>query len=61
MAKEVRTKLDIVKPPERGDIECQEEEIALCVIGEKENISHNVTRKRANKHCLTKKKIITAI
>lgn len=45
-------------PPERGDIECQEEETALCVVGEKENISHDVTRKRANKHCLTKKKII---
>ena len=32
---------------------CREEETALCVVGEKENISHNVTRKRANKHCLT--------
>ena len=39
------------KPPERSDVECQEEETALCDIGE--NISHNVTRKRANKHCLT--------
>jgi hypothetical protein len=62
MAKEVRTKLDIVKPPERGDIDCQEEETALCVIGERRKIYHtNVTCKRANKHCLTKKKIITAI
>ena len=40
MAKAIWGVMDLVKPPERGDIECQEEETALCVIGEKENISH---------------------
>lgn len=42
MEKKVRSELDIkCKPSERRSLICREEETALCVVGEKENISHS--------------------